>query len=398
VLPLLLAACGGYTAPCTASAAAPVVSTVGAGAELQEASGGGATALWFRTRTASTSSRSGAASLPTALEIAELGADGTPGARRSFDAPPALIAAAKGAGGSPSAVWTGAGVLFHWIARSGFVRVDGTASVSWALQAEFDGLDGQKLPLDLGPGARCWNCALTLSAVAAGGGVVGLLTRLSSAAPGARAHASVSRLFWSDRGALLASEPLPWLEKELAGATGGLIGTPRLRVRGGWVELESQAGLRWGGADLEIAGGPIRVAPTSAWSISADGRAIELFTLDPGAGLSSAASAIMMSRLDASGGILEPEERISTGVGIQGAAAVAGGFAVAVTTTGGQEPGIDQVLAYARPGGRKVGGDVELGVTGYLTDARLARLDDTSLSALWVGSSSVVAQEIRCAP
>jgi hypothetical protein len=315
----------------------------------------------------------GTAPIPSDAEVVVVDATGV--ARRSIFAAPEALAARRGSTTAIGAVWTGAGVVWHWaenaVATQPNGAVDATATSSFAFVGPAGGETSDALHDE-----TCAGCIFSFASATTSSGALVFYDRVSALSGGGVADPDAARaprfLAFARDGALAASGLASWL-----GTSGGQLrvrsaGDRVIVTRGttmwsvddraqpiaGPVRMPAPVGVAtfWG------AGGDIAMAWASQGTSSLPGYSPVDETGGSGAAGVGAESDILLERLSdgrdgrADGGIHGAVERVSTG-----------GAAHAITREGEGSYGIvtssiaGDLFVLADPGGRKIGGDVPLG-------------------------------------
>ncbi|MDB4997491.1 MAG: hypothetical protein JWM74_4923 [Myxococcaceae bacterium] len=409
-----------YTSPCTVSAAV-AIEVAGADAQVRDAGvlGGPAFALVDAPSgeivavrqvlapvpdagapdAAVLGAQLGSTPIPAAVEVVVVDRAGA--ARRSKLAAPAALAARRGSTTTIGAVWTGAGVVWHWVETTTTTAPDGVVDTTSALHFVFVGEDGHESRA-VAPNTTCAGCTFAVSVATTATGALALydgVATLPPAGPSVAAHAP-SFVAFSRDGTIADSGSASWL---------GAGGAARLRsagdrtivIRGtaiwsvddraqpiaGPVRLPFPVGVAawWGnGGDIAFAWPNVAAAPLSGAQEAAE----------PALGGTSvgAETDILLERGN-DRGVVDGVARVTTGGSAQDITRDAEGtYGILTSSLDGD------VFVLVDAGGHKLGGDVAVGgETASVGNHVLRAPSPRTFVDVRASGSSLTRREITCA-
>ncbi len=339
----------------------------------------------------------GGTPIPSAVEVVVVDAAGS--ARRSTLAAPAALAARRGSTSTIGVVWTGAGLVWHWVETTTTTAPDGAVDTTSDLRFVFVGEDGRETRAAVAD-AKCANCTFAVSVATTATGALALYDGVTTASAGGPAIAASPPSFvaFSREGTPLANGPVSWL-----GAGGARVrsaGNRTIVVRGvavwsvddraqpiaGPLRLPFPVGVAawWGN------GGDIAFAWPNLASASLSGTE----ATEPPLGATSvgAETDILLERGN-DRGVVDGVARVSTGGSVQDITRDSDGtYGVLTSSVDGD------VFVLVDAGGHKIGGDVLVGgETASVGNHVLRSPSPRTFVDVRASGSSLMRREITCA-
>lgn len=374
-----VASCERYEPPCHAGANGIVLEGIGSSPSVALNADGSAIVTWFRYGDDGTAAPSGSRSArtPTGLEIAVLEGDGAIADRRSVDAPSSLVKR-KGNTDGIGAVWTGQGVIFHWIEKSTQTAPDGSSTTSSDVAVQFVAVGGREGALRTPAGGSCVDCAFRVSAAPSAAGMVSLLyAKVPTANLGAHAAAperpDANFLTLGADGTVAAAGNVPWVAATITPTppSGGGLGIPESSAGSSPPRVENVAGAlivrtergAWA-VDPRFAqvAGPVADLQDALllWDVERDAVATisarTLLAMVDGGSTNGVGEEpdLIFRRFDNSGSPRSRPERVSTGAQLKSFARSAERYGVVFAS------GQNRYFALLDRNGNKIGGDIEI--------------------------------------
>jgi hypothetical protein len=341
----------------------------------------------------------GGTPIPSAIEVVVVDAAGA--ARRTKVVAPAALVARRGSTTTIGAVWTGGGVVWHWVESTTTTAPDGVVDTTSALSFVFVDEDGRETRAAVA-NATCANCTFSVSVASTTTGALALYDGLaipSAGGPTVAAHAP-SFVAFARAGTVAASGAAIGL---------GAGGPPRLRSAGDRAVVTRGTAL-WSVDDrAQPIAGPVRIpfplggaiwwGPGGdlafAWANQGLGPVSGVEQpVEPALGGTSvgAETDILLERGN-DRGVVDGVARVSTGGSAQDITRDADGtYGILTSSLDGD------VFVLVAPDGRKIGGDVVLGgETASVGNHVLRSPSPRTFVDVRASGSSLMRREITCA-